>query len=188
MNYYLAVYAPIAILAISGCKNSTIVIGPSGQQNLIVNGSFEQSGNPSIDGWRQSYSDTSFLQFSTDVPPNGGSYSVSLRNDFGGPYLQAFVPVEEGVHSYRLSAWSKAIPPSGLFSATGGLTIFYKTIDTLIYRKWAFFADPVWTEHVLLDTLSAQQGDTLVISLVTGGGQWSYGQTLFDLVGFSRLD
>jgi hypothetical protein len=189
MNSYIAVYALIAISAISGCKDSTTVIGPIGQQNLIVNGSFEQSGNPSIDGWRQSYPDTSFVQFSTDAPPNGGSYSASLRNGWGPlPILQAFVPAEVGVHRYTLSVWSKALPPVGPFTARGGLAISHKTIDTLLYRKRTNFADSVWTEHVLLDTLSAQQGDTLVISLSTGQGQWSAGRTLFDLVTFSRLD
>lgn len=191
MKYFTTVILVAATLTTCGCKKSSSVTGPGGQQgqeDLIGNTSFEQGGVPSITGWRQSFSDTGFIHFSGDVPASGGDYSVSLENGWGLlPSLQAIVPTPSGTHQYRITLWSKALagPP---MSASGSVSIRQKSTDTLIFRKWLAFSDTVWTEHTLLDTIATKAGDSLVVSLSGGQSQWSFGRTLFDLVRFIKLD
>ena len=192
MKYFTTVILVAATLTTLGCKKSSSVTGPGGQQgqlDLIGNSSCEQGGVPSIAGWRQSYPDTGFIHFSSDVPVNGGQYSVSLKNGWGPlPSLQAIVPAPSGTHQYRISLWSKTLPLGPLVYASGGVSIRQKAPDTLIFHKWLTFSDTVWTEHMLLDTIVTKQDDSLVVSISGGQSQWSSGQTLFDLVRFIKLD
>lgn len=188
MRYFLILFSIIVILGVFSCKESSPISGTTEHEELIVNGSFEQGGNPSLDGWHQSYSDPNFVLFSTDAAPNGGLYSVSLLNDWGAPELQSFVAAPKGTYRYHLSAWSKCLPPVGYVGAMGAIRIDHQTTDSLIYRKWLFFSDSLWIQYTLLDTINCDQGDTLIISISPGRGQFNYGRTLFDKVSFLKLD
>jgi|GEM_PF-681538 len=174
-----------------GCSKSEIITPAStGGGNLLANPSFENSEIPSLMGWYQSYTDTSILHFSSDVPPGGGKYSVSITNGWGPlPPLMTTVIPPSGTHRYQLSVWSKILPQDfPRFSTTGGMDIIHKTKDSLIYRKRDTFSDSVWAQHFLTDTITSAAGDTLFISLFAGQTQWSSGRTLFDLVAFKELN
>ena len=56
--------------------------------NLLLNGSFEENGMPSLRAWSLYWSDTNTVSFSSDVPPNGGRYSVRMNNHFGYTGIQ----------------------------------------------------------------------------------------------------
>jgi hypothetical protein len=175
----------LGLITIAGCRDNPS--SPTSSDNLIINPSFEQNGNPSLTGWTYTFYDTS-SRFSSDVPVNGGLYSVSLTNLWGPPSpLQQAFPLSQGVYRYRLSAWSKAVPKNAL-QASGWMNIIHKTPDTLLVRKLISFGDSVWTEHSMLDTISAKEGDSIIVSLYAGHSQWSDGTTLFDLVEFIKLE
>lgn len=185
------VFIVIGMLSgVSGCnESSSTASGPGSQEELILNGSFEQGGAPSLTGWKQSYPDTAFAHFSTDVPAGGGSYSLSLLNTWGPlPDLQATVPAAPGLHHFRLTFYSKETPAIARQFASGIVSIAHKTVDSLVYRKWIGVSDSDWTGYTLLDTILAAQGDSIIVSLAGGQTQWSFGQTLFDLVSFLKLD
>ena len=188
MRLSIFISSLVLIYLASGCKDSTTISGTTENNELIVNGSFEHNGNPSLDGWNQSYADTNSVQFSTDVPLNGGRYSVSLLNNWGAPELRSFVAAPKGTYRYHLSVWSKCLPPIGWGGSMGAIRIDHQTMDSLIHRKWMSFSDSLWTKYTLLDTITCNQGDTLIISISPGIGQFNWGRTLFDEVSFLKLD
>lgn len=188
MRFSIFVFLLVVMVLTFSCKDSTTISGTTENNELIVNGSFEQGGQPSLDGWHQSHGDTNFVQFSTDAAPEGGLYSVSLLNGWGEPELQSFVAAPEGIHRFQLSVWSRCPPPVGYFGSMGGVQIRRQTADSLINRKWLSFNDSLWTRYTLLDTISCNQGDTLIISISPGIGQFNWGRTLFDNVSFQKLD
>jgi hypothetical protein len=188
MRFSIFLSTFILTLLSFSCKDSTTMSGTTEDHELIANGSFEHHGNPSLDGWHQSYSDTNFVLFSTDTPLNGGHYSVSLLNNWGTPELQSFVAAPKGIYRYHLSVWSKSLPPVGWVGAMGVIRIDHQTTDSLIHWKLLFFSDSLWTQYTLLDTINCDQGDTLIISISPGSGQWNWGRTLFDNVSFLKLD
>ena len=175
-------------LALLGCsKSENQIINPPSDNNLFVNGSFEIGGASSLQGWQMNTSDTAFINFSTDAPIGGGSFSLRLRNEwtFPGAVWQTIV-TSSGTHRYRLSASGKVLR-SGV-SADGWMSIAIKQAGTWSTTKSFSFYDTSWTEITILDTLTTASGDTLRVSLSGGGTQFSFGHTLFDLVQFQKLD
>lgn len=190
MRYFIIGYSFLVILAVFGCKESSTISGTTEPQELIVNGSFEQNGNPSLDGWSQSLPDTTFAQYSIDAAPDGGLYSISLVNGWGPlPKLQAYVFAPLGTYSYRLSVWSKCLAPVGYsLGSIGGIEILHLNNGIIIHSKKLSFSDSLWTEYMLIDTINSSLGDKLIVSLSTGQMQWHYGRTLFDNVSFLKLN
>ncbi|RCK72650.1 MAG: hypothetical protein IGBAC_0461 [Ignavibacteriae bacterium] len=175
-------------LATQGCsKSENQIVNPPSDTNLLVNGSFEISGGASLQGWQTNTSDTAFISFSTDVPINGGSFSLRLRNEwtFPGAVWQTIVP-SSGTHRYRLSASAKVLRSGAM--ADGRISIGIKQAGIWNTTKSFSFSDTMWTEIVMLDTLTTVTGDTLRVSLAGGGTQFSFGYALFDLVKFQKLD
>jgi len=184
----LSVFLASVLLALEGCnKSEETVVNPPSDSNLIVNGSFEAHGVPSLEGWTRAADDTSFINFSTDVPAGGGSFSVRLKNEWTFPGTISYnVVTRAGTHRYRLSAWAKAIR-LGLF-AGGEMAILVKTPEGLAFRKQLHFSDSNWISGSLLDTMTTVSPDTVVIMLRGNIDQWSYGYVLFDLCRFERLE
>jgi hypothetical protein len=190
MRFSIFLSSFILMLVILNCKDSTTISGAPEDQELIVNGSFEQEGNPSLVGWKLFYTDTITVKFSQDAAPNSGLYSISLLNEWGPvPELQASVGAAKGTHRYRLSVWSKSPDFIGYpLGAVGVARLYHQTADTVIFRKLLSFSDSLWTEHILLDTVSCSLGDMLIVSLSAGQGQWNWGRVLLDNVSLLKLD
>jgi len=53
------------------CSRDNNIVNASSTDNLLSNFSFEINGSPSLDGWIQSYQDTSAIHFSSDTPQSG---------------------------------------------------------------------------------------------------------------------
>lgn len=176
---FLAVAAP-------GCKESgsgSIENGEESSGNLLLNPSFESNGAPSLEHW--SVQDTFLVRFSADVPPGGGSFSVSIEANWGPPgFVRTALPVPAGVHRYRLSWWGKK---SG--QIYGGAYLGIQKSDTLILflPKTSYTSDSTWAEYASLDTITTEAGDKLVVTFSGGVSQWLTGTTYFDLCSLEIL-
>jgi hypothetical protein len=70
----------IVSVAAKGCSKSEnqIVNSPS-DTNLVTNGSFEIGGGASLQDWQTNSTYTALISFSTDVPINGGTFSLRFK-------------------------------------------------------------------------------------------------------------
>jgi hypothetical protein len=178
----------IVSVAAKGCsKSENQIVNPPSDTNLVTNGSFEIGGGASLQDWQTNSTDTALINFSTDVPINGGSFSLRLKNEwsFPGAVWQSIVP-PSGTHRYRLSAYAKVLR-SGIM-AGGWISIGIKQGGTWNTTKSYAFTDTTWREIAIVDTLTTVPGDTLRVCLNGDGTQFSFGYALFDLVHFQRLD
>ena len=169
-------------LVFCGCEQSSeTVIGPPIVSNLLQNLSFESNGNPSLQGWW--FMDSSDVQFMHDTPPGGGSWSIKLEAVWGPPaFVRSTVASPLGTHRYKFSTWAKAI-------GVGGSAFFMvKTPDTLITRRSIMIADTAWTSYSVLDTLTTDVGDSLLVVLSGGFSHLLAGQTFYDLCSLEELE
>lgn len=178
------------LIALYGCSEfNEELINPPIDKNLISNSSFEINGAPSLQGWVKSSNDTSYINFSIDVPPDGGNYSVRLRNEWSFPgSIRYFIVPETGTNQYLLSVWGKVLPHTPAHLAGGDVSLFHINAGNWTLRKYLYFSDTTWTRDTLLDTLSTTSSDTLAIILQGNIDQFSYGYILFDLCKFEKLD
>ena len=150
------------------CENSVDTRNGS-NEDLIQNSSFEIDGNPSINGWtfKTSYFpiDTLFTYFSNDVPPSGGKWSVFLPvGDRLVSYLQKRIAAPVGKNRYRLSVWAKAY----LSIPSGGSSGFVSLALNTTNIKSIAGADTTWQYYESIDTITANKGDTITVTLSSG--------------------
>lgn len=162
-----------------GCKEESVT-APIQQQNLITNSSFENNGNPSIDGWLFWSNISSNFDFSNDVPPSAGNWSVVLSvGDFVGKRLQTKLAAPAGQHIFKLSVWSKS-----KWSNPRGNPGFIMLALNGAIRKSIVLADSVWKYYEVSDTITSIVGDSLTVTL-NAGDAYGIQQTFFDVC---RLD
>ena len=171
------------------CKKSgeSLVTPPTTDINLLTNGSFESNGVPSLQTWRgYNPNDTTRVSFSTDVPPQGGYFSLRLKNEwtFAGGVI-AVVPAFLGTHQYRLSAYAKCEPYP---RAHGYMTLGFLQSDSLVKENAYFISDSGWVACSLIDTLSASSGDSILVGLAGDIFSFAVGYTFFDLCKLEKLD
>jgi hypothetical protein len=162
-------------------KSRDRISGPTGDENLLINSSFEINGEPSLHGWV--VSQPAAVHFSENTPPMGGSWSVAM-----GPgwipmvyFISETIAAPEGTHRYTLSFWAKK-------RDVGGWAEFIlKQPDSSIVCKTMLVPDSTWTFYSLLDTVSANDGDSLTIKLTGGWSELAGGETFYDLVRLEKL-
>ena len=175
-------------LIIGGCSNRIVEVHiPQVPVNLITNGSFEIDHQASLIGWSPDTTMGDFVNYSTDTPLGGGSFSIKLRNEwsFAGVVSQTFVP-PSGTHQYRLSVASRVVRLG--WNAGGNMWLYINRGDSLTMINKFHFADTVWTFNSIIDTYTINTGDTMSIILRGNIDQWSYGYILFDMIKFEKLD
>lgn len=175
-------------LAMVGCpKSEDQITNPPSDTNLLTNSSFEVSGGASLQGWMVNTTDTAFVNFSTDTPSGGGSFSVRLRNEWSFPgSVWQTVALPSGTHRYRLTALAKVVRAA--MNAGGDMRIQIKQAGTWSTTKNFHFSDTTWTSASLLDTLTTVAGDTIAVRLRGNIDQFSFGYVLFDLLKLESLD
>jgi hypothetical protein len=148
------------------CENS-VDTNKGSNEDLIQNYSFEINGNPSINGWtfKSNYSaDTLFTNFSNDVPPSGGKWSVFLIvSDRIVRYLQIKIAAPTGENHFKLSVWAKSyssIPTS----SPGFISLALNNANI----KRIDIQDSTWRYYETMDTISAGKGDTITVELFAG--------------------
>jgi hypothetical protein len=163
-----------AMLTSSCTKEENSVNPPSGI--AILNTSFEKNGFFSAEGWTlPSNSDSS-----SDVPVNGGSYSLVLKS-VSPPqvFAEIKVPVLSQYNNYILSFWSKS---TGVSSGVYGKAILSllrngSTIDSVSI----IVQDINWYDYTISDSFSVAAGDSFLVQLSGGTSELLPGKTYFDL-------
>ncbi len=159
------------------CENSVDPHNGS-NEDLIQNSSFEIDGNPSLNGWiyKSNFpTDTLYTTFSNDIPPSGGNWSVLLRvGDRQVKYLQTKIAAPAGTNRYRLSVWAK-----GSLSEQGNSGFVSLALNKTDIKRIAE-ADNTWKYYESIDTISANIGDTLTVTLFSGASARSQ-SSYFDL-------
>lgn len=163
-------------------------------QNLILNPSFEISGQPTAENWFFSggiEGDTS-LSLSQDTPPRGGNWSLPLHP--GWPpqvgFAETYINALGGTNVYELRVWTKN---SNWGGGSIGIGIGVKSQklypDPLTQVKWVAVTDTNWTEYILIDTLTTQANDTIVVRFSAGMSNLSLEtyKVFFDLVELIKL-
>ena len=165
-------------LLINSCDKAT---GPVFQTNL-QNPSFEENGQPSLSGWN--VSDTSMINFSNDVPPDGGKWSLVMygRNTLiqGRVRLNLVsqkVNLLKGTYIYTFSFWAKTD------SSNGSVAVLSAIInDTSRFYKNLEITNSNWTNYNIVDTLSSANYDSVEAVFLNGlSFQGVQGKTFFDL-------
>jgi hypothetical protein len=144
-------------LAALDCSDT---VAPPANTNLVANGSFESGGHPSSIGW--DYLNELPEPFSSDVPPNGGSYAASLDANLYSVDIRTAVPALAGTHVYRLTVWGKLVPGS-LVGGTAGLGL--SRGDTVLDQNYVNFPDTVWITKSVGTSMTANPGDSVVVVL-----------------------
>jgi len=171
------VLAGIAIgLLFIGCsKSEETITGPPATTNLIINSSFESNGDSSLHSWDIQFPDA--VQLVRDAAPNGGSWSVAIRDEPILPVanIRFTTAAPSGTHVYAFSFWAK-------YSADAGSAwLRLKRSDTTYTLNSVGITDTVWTSYHMLDTLTTNAGDSLRVTLGGGfAGRFS-ARTFFDL-------
>lgn len=166
-------FSLVLILTLPSCKSQSPTTVNTGT-TILLNSSFETAGSASSDGW--TISSPPMGSFSTDVPPNGGMYSIFLvaSNPGGSASIKVALPL--GAHIFRFSLWAKTAGIIGRadlqFVPTNGQLILSKRID---------IPDTTWREYSIDDTLTAQIGDSLKVLLSSRFAEVLIAKTYFDV-------
>ena len=190
-NYRYILYTlTFALIFSMSCKESEDgLVTPDTDANLIMNGSFELNGVPTLKGWSPTSVDSSYVSFSNDTPTGGGSYSVKLKNGWtvkSTIWYSLLPPV--GTHQYRFSVWAKAIRSNALADAGGEVILTARSSGAMSLNQSIHFTDTTWTADTLTYTLTTGSTDSLVITFRGNIDQSSEGYVLFDLCRFEKLD
>ncbi len=172
----------LTAVQLSGGCHQTTGPEPLGGFNLLTNPSFEYYGSGSLNQWYPK--DTTVLHFSSSVPPNGGSWSIAISNTwFPGYAIRQTIPATPGSHVYRLSCWSKG---DGVM---GGFWLSVKKAGEIgsVVRKSQLVVDSTWTYHAIVDTIAANDEDSLIVGLGGGAIGTTTGVTWFDLCSLEQL-
>jgi len=174
----------ILLLVAAGCSNSTTTTNGPFAPILLTNSTFDAGGKPSLNGWTYGPSDIdSIAQFENDAPPSStAQWSVALEPGWipSTTYVtRSFIGLTTGV--YKLSLWSKISPAPGVGHvgiAVGKLPYFLGGTEVM---------DSVWTQHVLLDTLTLKYSDTVSIYLTGGSSEITAWKVLYNSISFQKL-
>lgn len=144
---------------------------------LMQNGSFESNGSFTTDGWL-----TSGAASSTDVPENGGSFSLRI-NPQSVPlegYAEYRIEDLSGAQAFTISAYIKSV---GTWPGT--LTVKKEAADnTVTILASTNSAEAEWTEKTVSVSSSFESGDALIIKLSAGSTEipTDTKYALFDLI------
>lgn len=147
------------------------------EENLLLSTSFEKNGVASSEGWKLPGGNA----FSSDTPPNGGSYSLQLiANDPPEVYASIKVPVKTQYSINKLSFWAKS---DGVTS-----NIYGKAVLSLIRNgneiktRSIQVEEIVWLNFSIQDTFNVAEGDSFLVELSGGTNQLISAKSYFDLV------
>ncbi len=135
----------------------------------ITNGSFEQNGAFSLQGWEWTCEDPQPMM---DVPAGGGVWSAWKRSGhakgcFPNELYQRLPNVQYGI-PYQLSGWVKC--PVGEFSVCLGGSLLFGTISNgqFTFAQNATSTDTAWTYLTVEHVFDPGVGDTAIVVLNSG--------------------
>jgi hypothetical protein len=176
-----SIFSVCLLLFLASCKNGSPTSTNDGAI-VLFKSSFDSNSTPNSNGWR--FSDSSLVGFSTDVPPNGGKYSIFLKSStISDSRAVTKIALPSGVNIYHLSVWAKSIMSkgaTGLFPPRASLGVIPAKGYLLIFG-YATISDSVWREYSFYDTLTTQPGDSAEILLTPEYADVNANRTYFDL-------
>jgi hypothetical protein len=117
--------------------------------------------------------------------PEGGSWCLELVADWAPPtaVVTATIPDARDGEVYRLSAFMRAVPPSG----GGSIAFVIGNGDRRRQTKSAPSVDTTWTRLAIVDTLALAPGDSAWVQLSALPTEIVPLRGQFDLVTLERL-
>ena len=186
--HLLLIWGMTAALPVAaGCRQSGLQPDdPSRSSNLVENGSFEEDGQPTLEGWRVPSPELASLV--EEAPSGGGHWSLKLEADWAPTmgYVSAVIPGVQTGDILRLSAQARAT------SSTGGAVIGI-VVGTDVDpdgRRSARFASTTglnWTTLTVEETVSVGEGEAVWVLLSSPNTEVSASSGLFDLITVERL-
>ena len=164
----------IVFILTNGCKKED-TIQPG--DNLITNGSFEDNGNFSLDGWTNNSTESN-----TDVPGGGGSFSLKISPAISPAEGYADFEITDltGTKNFELTAFIKS------FGDWPGSVTLKKIADdgTITILATAASSENNWIQKTLDISTSFISGDKLVVHISSGSTEavTTDHYALFDLV------
>jgi hypothetical protein len=180
LSFRLVSLVCLLLSGVLSCSKDRITEPPR-NQNVMIDESFEKDGRASLVGWLPDDT-TAYIKFSPDVPLEGGDWSLTIGAGWVPDiyFVSKKVPLFPGTNSYRLSFWAKS----------KGMPILYKfeKADQPSVVRLVYPADTAWSVYSVIDTISADPCDSILVGLSGGSGEVVLGPTWFDLVKLEKLD
>jgi hypothetical protein len=146
------------------CDENTACVNDSEEDKcLIENSSFEYFREPSLEGWGAPYPNT--ITFINDAPIIGGNWSVEIKPDLYPRqvyFIWYFIAALEGTHRYNFSFWAKGRAPNSYAK------ILIKHSQSYITKRSINVYTSKWLRYSVIDTLSTEIGDTIIVKLEGG--------------------
>ncbi|MCF7805220.1 MAG: hypothetical protein K9N46_13230 [Candidatus Marinimicrobia bacterium] len=114
-----------------------------------------------------------------DTPPVGRKYSLFVSGGCTIPHLSLELPVNATGAYYSISAWGKVV------YAGGGIKLHRKS-QNLMDGEAIAVKDSTWTHYNAEEKVYCSEGDTLVISMYSGG--FVAGGMLVDKIEIYQID
>ncbi len=170
----------ILLLVFYSCTQYVEPDDPVTKSKTLIFTSFESGGNASLDNWISP--GPPVVKFATDVPANGGKYSIFLKAREIGAYVYTTVPALEGTHNYRLTFWSKSTEDPG------SLEIYLKQDGNKVGKKREVIRTAEWTSFTIEADFTALASDSIEVMLVGSLYIIPQGFNYFDLIKLVNLD
>jgi len=167
------------------CTKSVVEPIRQPAQELILNGSFERDGEPTLKGWRITNPRVTTLV--REPAPRGGVWSLALEADWApttGYVTMPILGVRDG-DVLRLSASVRAVDAEGGGSIALSVGPSYGL--RLNRAKWADASSTSWTRLSVQDTVRLAPGDTVWVALSSFHTEITRRQGRFDLVSLRRI-
>jgi len=163
------------ILFLNVSCNEEEVTEPT-EENLLLNTSFEENGVASAEGWKLPQGS----EFSTDVPTNGGNFSLKLHANSPPEYAYITVPVKTQYTINRLKFWSKSTGVSSDIYGEASLSLIRNGVEL---KSRSIQVDVItWATFSIQDTFEVAEGDSFKVQFSGGMTQLFSADAYFDLV------
>lgn len=167
-------------------------------QNLISNPNFENDGELNCQNWYDACgNELSYAcddinaepvcgsKFYEDSPSVGGNWSLGVTGIGNEPpyFAETYITGEFGTNIYELSLWMKDVDV-----AVGGVQLSTISLGELTIHNYIAAEGSDWQHYSLIDTLTLEFGDTIVVTVSALAAGSSEGTVYFDQVEFSLFD
>jgi hypothetical protein len=176
-----ATFAAVVLALVQlSCTKSVVGPIPQPAEELILDGSFERNGEPTLEGWR--ITNPSVTTLVRDPAPGGGDWSLALDADWApttGYVTMPILGVRDG-DVLRLSAFVRAADAEG--GGSIALVVGPSYGLQLDRARWAHTSSASWTRLSVQDTVQLAPGDTVWVALSSFHTEIMRRQGRFDLV------
>jgi hypothetical protein len=178
------VAAGLVALVQGSCGKSAIGPIRDPSEELILDVSFEQGGQPTLEGWR--VMNPSLTTLVPEAAPGGGRWSLGLEADWAPTtgFVTRPIPGIEDGDVLRLSAYVRAVDADGGGSIALAVGPSYELGGRI---GQACTSSTSWTVLSVQDTVVLAPGDTVWVALSSPHTEVARRQGRFDRVRLTRI-